>query len=318
MNKIPLMIILVALAAGCLGGGQVNSSSTRGLTINEFIATPQADVRAGEPVLFEAEVENIGGTTARNAVFEMFGVEGQWLDSTASPVDDTLSEDLGTLRPPDVSRNIPGQKKPYQKQLIAPNPGQGITHTYTVTGRVTYDYNTSGLIDMPALTEDTITQMQTRGEPIPNTVSVQNSAGPIQMVLETDAPIRVDSSDEGEDEQVWPMRIILTNVGDGFPVTEDDDEIRGGGKLSGTIALQGPGVEFDNCLGETGGTFIDIDSAEIALRIRRDNRAVIACSVNIDKSEWENRPLDSIKIVFNLFYTYYVQQPVNIVVTGRA
>jgi hypothetical protein len=132
------------------------------------------------------------------------------------------------------------------------------------------------------------------------------------------APIRVDNTNEEEDVTIWPVRIIIRNVGDGFPITaEDDERIRGaGGRITGTIDLLGP-AEFEDCLGDSGGKHIDLDSTDIALRIREDNSVPITCNVRIDKDEWNNRPIDSIKLDFQLFYRYYVGKTASVTVVGR-
>lgn len=318
MNKYLILAALV-LALGCVGTQTTTVDVNRGLTITDFTATP-SQVTIFEPVLFEVEVANIGGTTARNAQVDFFGVEEQWRDRNGNLVDSTRTKQLGTLKPPEPARGVPGASKFLQDELLPPGLPQGITSSVAVEARVTYDYNTSGFIDLPAISEDEFRRMQINKQGTTFPVTVVNSAGPIHMTMDQRfAPIRIDTTDLGETFQSWPMRIILQNVGDGFPITpEDDARIRGaGGKITGTIEIFGPGAEFENCLGQTSGTFINLDSTDIALRIRESNQAVLPCTIRVDKLIWGNRPQDTVKLIFNLNYRYYVAKTAHVNVIGR-
>ena len=317
MKKSLLVLVLAVLVAGCVGSQRINVDPNRGLTIISFNANPSS-VNAGESVLFDIEIENIGGTTASNAQIDLFGVENQWRDSFGNPIDSTLTKELRTLKPPEPTRGVPGQRRLEQYTLITPPVPQGVSPTFTIEARVTYDYNTSGFIDIPAVSEDEWRRKQILKETI-SPPTVVNSAGPIKMSMETRfSPIRIDTTSD-EDTEIWPLKIILQNVGDGFPITPEDSEtIRGaGGRITGTIQILGPGAEFSECLGETSGTLIDLDSTEVILKLRQDGSVPIACTISIDKGAWGDRPEDSVKLIFELFYRYYVSSAASIQVTGR-
>jgi len=310
------MVAFVIFIAGCVSNQPVSVDQNRGLTITSFEANP-TQVNDGELVLFEVEVANIGGTTARNAQIDFFGIEDQWRTSFGNPVDSTRTKLLRTLRPPEPARNVPGDTQLVQDELMPPDIPQGVTPTLTVEARVSYDYNTSGFIDIPALSEEEARRKEINKQPV-SAPTVVNSAGPIHMSMDTKfSPIRVDTT--GNDDTIWSLRITFTNVGDGFPITtEDDARFRGaGGKLSGTIQLLGPGAEFSDCLGVTSGTEINLDDADITLRIRQSKTASLACTIRIDRTEWGDRPEDSIKLIFNLFYRYYVSSRASVTVIGR-
>src|SRR3989344_677978 len=95
MKKAPLTVVLliasVILISGCVNQRAVNVGENRGVTINSFTASP-LQAYTGERVLFDLEIENIGGTTAKNVQADVFGVEGQWRDSLNNPVDSTLTK----------------------------------------------------------------------------------------------------------------------------------------------------------------------------------------------------------------------------------
>jgi hypothetical protein len=310
-------VLLVVLVAGCTGTG-ARQDPTRGVTITSFIAT-DSQVQTGEMVLFDLEVENIGGTTARNVQVDLFGVEGQWRDTFGNLIQDTQTRQLGTLKPPFPARNIPGDVKLVQWQLQTPAIPQGIAPNKQVEARVTYDYNTSGHVTVGAMSEDEFRRQQINSQTPTFTPEVVNSEGPLHLAVSEKftRPLIVDTTTSDPDA-VFPLNFQLTNVGDGFPITpEADGRIRGaGGKLSGTIEVFGPGVEFDDCLGQTSGTRVDLDNSEILVRLRDNNKVPIVCSIKIDKTRWANRPEDTIEFVFNIFYRYYVPQVVTVNVIG--
>ncbi|MCX6815565.1 MAG: hypothetical protein NT120_01805 [Candidatus Aenigmarchaeota archaeon] len=317
MKKLLLLILLVSviLVSGCVQQATPTSAS-RGLTIRSFDVNP-SQVQANEPVLIDVAVDNVGGTTATNAQLDFYGVQDQWRDSTGNTVTSTLTRALGTMTPPEPSRNVPGQTKLVQLELRPPELPQGITTALPLEARVTYDYKTSGFINMPAVSEDEYRRMQINKE-VADTATVVNSAGPLAMSMDTQyIPIRVDTT--STDDTVWPLKIILTNVGDGFPITQEDDvAIRGaGGKLQGTIQLLGP-AEFAECLGATSGKSVDLDNSDITLRLRSSGSVPIACSIKLDPSTFDtNHPKDTVKLIFDISYRYYVSSKASVMVTGR-
>ena len=91
-----------------------------------------------------------------------------------------------------------------------------------------------------------------------------------------------------------------------------------GGRLTGTIELFGPaGIEFDNCLGTIGGNSINLDTTQIPLQLRESGTVPIACTLKVNKAVWGDRPIDTIQLVFNIFYTYYTYARVNVQVVGQ-
>ncbi len=319
MNKYVLIAMLaVVFIAGCTGR-PARQDPLRGITINSFTAT-DSQVRSGEFVLFDLEIENIGGTTARNVQVDLFGVEGQWRDSFGNLIQDTQTRQLGTMRAPLPERNIPGDLKTKQWQLQTPKIPQGISPNLQVEARVTYDYNTSGHLAVGAMSEDEFRRKQINNQQPSFVVESVNSQGPLRLEVSDKftRPLIVDTTSD-ETFSIHPFRFDFINVGDGFPITpEDDGRIRGaGGKLSGTIEVFGPGVSFDDCLGVRSGNIINLDDSEITVRLRENNRVPIACSIKIDKGQWGNRPEDTVQFVFNIFYRYFVPQTVSVNVIGE-
>lgn len=319
MNKYVLLgLVLTIVIAGCIGQREVSVAPNRGITINTFVATP-SQVRSGELVLFDLEVENIGGTTARNVEVELLGVEDQWRNSFGNLLADTQRRDLRELDPPLLERDIPGDFRLTQWDLMTPNIPQGITPSIDVEARVTYDYNTSGFLMAKAISEDEFRRKQILGESIQQPFEIVNSPGPLHMNLAAvnQRAIIVDTT-SNDQFSIHPFRIEIANVGDGFPITEEETgSIRGaGGRLRGTIQLLGPGAEFEDCFGATSGRLLNIDDADITLRVRETGTAILPCTIRIDKDVWNNRPIDSVHFIFNIFYTYFVKETQTISVIG--
>lgn len=315
---IPILFIALIIVSGCIGGRQVKTDSNNGIQINTLSASP-LQVRTGEMVLIDLEIENVGGTTAQNVQVDLFGVEGQWRDSYGNLLTSTLTKQFGKLKPPYPDRKIPGDFKMAQWDIMTPNIPQGIPVSLPIEARVTYDYNTSGHLKVIAVSEDEYRRKQMNGESIAPP-EIINSAGPIKLSIPANyqVPIIVETTTE-ERYQTHPFKIEFQNVGSGFPITlEDDGRIRGaGGKLTGTIEIYGPGVEFDDCLGVSGGKIINLEDSIIPIRLLEPTGSVpVACSIKIDKTVWANRPEDSIQFIFNIFYRYYTKETVNVVVVG--
>lgn len=321
MKKTLILLLVIVLVSGCVDQRSVKVGENRGVTINSFTASP-LQVFTGERVLFDVEIENIGGTTARNVQADLFGVEGQWKDSLGNLIDSTMTK-FGqlTLKPPVPARNIPGDFRITQWELTTPDIPQGVTANLPIEARVTYDYNTSGHLGVKLVSQDEFRRKQLLGEQITNAFEIVNSNGPLKLSIPEryQTPIIIDTENPAQFE-TYPFRIQIDNVGDGFPITpEDDGRIRGlGGRLQGTIDIFGPGVEFEDCLGIRGGRHIDLDDADILVRLRQIGRGSlpIACNIKVDKTVWSNRAEDTLQFVFNIRYRYYVFETINIQVVG--
>jgi hypothetical protein len=318
MNKSVYLVALVILAAGCIGGQQATVDQNNGLVINSFTANP-SQLFDNDPggVLLEIEVENVGGTDAKNVLIDILGVEGQWRDSQNNILTDTLTKDIGTMKAPLPERNIPGKLINELFTIRPPDIGQGISPLIPIEARVTYDYSTSGFIDMLMMSEQKYQESLITKESIPAAVQIQNSAGPIHMTVppKYNVPILVDTT--SSDTQKQSLKIEFVNVGRGFPITEEDQTIGAGGRILGTIELFGPsGVEFSDCLNMGGGTAIDL--SDVDLRIRETNSVPIACEISVDPSILSTaRPTEHIKLIFNLEYRYFVSATQAVQVIGK-
>lgn len=316
-----LLAMLVVFAAGCTGNGPVTSSANEGIVINSFTTFPQiTEAFSGDTVLFDMEIENVGGTTAREVQVDIFGVENQWRDINGEYVSNSLAKEFGTLSPPKPERDVPGDFRLTQWELMTPPIPEGIVVPLTVSARVKYEYNTSGFLIIPAVSEAELQRMRINGEST-ETATSDNSNGPLKLVVPSDRTntIVVNTRDTN-DITDWPVRIEFQNVGNGFPITKEKtgyDPTNAGGRLRGTIQILGPGVSFGNCLGVTGGNVVNLDDTTITPRMRDTNTVPVGCTIQIDETVWGNRPKDSVTFIFNIFYTYYVDKDVKVDVVGQ-
>ena len=315
MKKILFLLVAVILVAGCIGQRPVRLDANRGVTINLFTASPTS-TKSGNPVLFELEIENVGGTTAKGVTAELFGVESQWrLASAGNAVvpDTRLEGPFARLRPPSLDKDLPGDFKIIQWELVTPEVPQGVAPEFPVTARVQYDYNTSGFLRILSISNEELKKREILNQPVGDPVEFLNSQGPIKISIgeRNRQPIVVDL-DDPEPYEYFPMRIEVTNVGDGFPITGNDF-----GRFTGTIELRGAGATFDTCLGQTGGTFIDLNDAEIPTKLRETKTVALQCDVKIDKAQWGTRGFDTVTLEFNIFYRYFVDQTVTVKVFGK-
>lgn len=316
MKKFVLLIVLLVLVAGCTSR-TAKTDPNRGVTINTFSVFP-GQTRSGNTVLFDLEIENIGGTTARNVRIDLLGVQDRWRNpSSKIPVTDTQQKGPFTLNPPSIDKNLPGDFRAVQWELMTPQISQGINPVLPVEARVTYDYNTSGYIDIFTLTRKELDIRQTTKQPVTNPVVEVNSPGPLKLLVPDRFkanPFIVDTEITDPSVEQQTLRVEFANVGDGFPITSGKT-----GNLTGTIRITGPGARFDTCFGKISadGKSVTLDSGEVPARIREDGRFLIACNVNITKSAWsDTQPSGWISLQFDLFYTYFVKKEASVQVVG--
>ncbi|MBI4896532.1 MAG: hypothetical protein HY832_03220 [Candidatus Aenigmarchaeota archaeon] len=323
MNKSYLFLIaFVVLIAGCTTTEPAKIDANNGITISGFVVTP-SETREGNLVLFDTEFQNTGGTTAKNVEVALLRVEEIWRDSFGHPVLGTPKQTVTTMKPPIPELNRAGTRSQKQWEFMTPSLPQGITTSFVVTNRISYDYNTSGYIAFTAMTEDEIQRREMHNEPQKIAPDVVNSAGPLHITVPEQGrqTLIIDNQDLSEQYESRSLSIQIENVGDGFPITPEPGVAGGvlgaGGKLSGTIDLFGAGAEFENCLGVTSGKTIRLDDAQITTRIRENGKVPIACGIKIDKRKWGNTAVGSVNLAFNIFYRYYVESEASIKVIGK-
>jgi len=311
-----LFLVLAAIAIIAISGCTQRSTTidaNNGLKINEFSADP-LEAESNDLVSFLLEVENVGGTTAKDVVANLYGVQNQWIDTNNNVVDSTLTKEIGTLKPPDITRNIPGDFKMVQWTLRAPRMPEGTNQILPITARITYIYNTTGSIVIKAFSDQQQKiEQNLKKWPPANPFVVTNTNAPIKIDVPTryQIPIIVDTTKP--DDQTEQLRIEFVNKGNGWPVTENVP-----GRMYGTIRLFGP-AEFSDCLGVTSGNEIGIDENNVDLvKLKSTGNVPVACEIKINKDQWGNNPEGIITMTFEMYYLYYLEQTAPVRVIGIA
>jgi hypothetical protein len=300
---VTITLFALVVASGCTGIGQERAAKVdpnNGIVINEFSVDPPRAVFGEDTVSVYLEVENVGGTTAKNVEVKLTGVGG-FDGYTAKTI-------IPELSPPDISIEppVPGILKAFVWELVPKNVGEGVSHIESIIGRVMYDYTTTAAVSIPVYSKAEYKRLQNLGQEIESTVTLSNTNAPVKIALSGEVPLV--ASEAGEEGSYI---IEFINVGDGIPSTNNED-----GQIAGKIKIMGP-AEFVDCLGQSG-TEITINPTgpiDEQIKIRRGESIKKACSIRLT-TDWADAPKDSIQMTFDLDYRYYVQKEVAVNVIG--
>ena len=297
-SKILLTLIIAFLALGCVQK-EVKTDPNDGLKISEFFID-RDDVESDDSFRIHALVENVGGTTARLVDFEVFGIT--WVR------DKVFLFTNKDLTPPDVFRNKAGGAAFGQKTFTAPQLPEGLTHTFSIIGRATYGYSTSGCVSIPVFSKAEFDRNKIKGEALP-TMTLTNSDAPIKIDISGSVPIIADSGE-------LFYKIHLNNVGSGVPITKDSTGKEITGLVTGEIKISG-GAEFAECLGFRGSTATLPADKTKGILLRRGESIDIPCSIRLNTAYWQNRVQGAILLLFDLKYGYFTEKEALLTVHGR-
>ena len=224
------------------------------------------------------------------------------------------------LRPAIPEKNIPAQFQTKQWTFYPPILPEGVKQTYKVTARVYYDYKTTGTINIPVYSSAEWERRQNSGKTA-DTILSSNSAGPIQLnIIKATSPIIVNEKRAGYEKPTFTLQ--FQNVGDGWPLVIDRLGQESTSLLLGTIKVDGPGVIFDDCLGQTGGNIIYVDPnlyPEVnILKLRSDGKLPFQCTLAIDRSVFASQPMATITLSFDFRYYYYTDATTDVTVIGES
>jgi len=259
-----MLVAAVAITAGCIGQGPTVVPEINGLVIkNMFIDPPADQIQSGEIVTVTADIENVGGATARNVVAELIGAswintqiaaqfpQGSIILANFDGLDEEGDGVRGTtLTPPDPRFATPGQLKQIQFRFPAPLFPEGQKATIDLKIRVKYDYETSALAHVKGYSRERYNSLYQQGKITPPTtasIPVQLS-GNVPIGISLIGPDKIIVYDDLYSES--PYQFTFKNVGTNLAITRDLATGREtDGLLLGTIWVQGPGVFFRRCLG---------------------------------------------------------------------
>jgi hypothetical protein len=297
-NEIILAILAISIViaiSGCITTTEVKVSSTDGIMITEFSADYDR-YSSKEPISVSIEIENVGGTTARNTIVEILGAT--WTNvNPCGPWD---------LKPPDLTVSPPlrGDVKACNR-IISPftQLPEGVEFPIQLIARTTYDYKSNGAIQVYVFSRDFYTYNIRENKPIPTSYNVSNSRGPIHIDLDARLPLIVSSP--GDE---IPVNIIFKNVGSGVPIIRSGSAGESIGRL--TVSLGIIGGNFKEC-GYLQGSGTTVTGT---IQLRKGETIRIPCTITIS-----NVPAtyNVISLTFESSYGYFTEQPLNIVVVGR-
>jgi len=290
-----LAISIVIAISGCVTT-EVKVSSTDGIMITEF-STDYDRYSSKEPISVSVEIENVGGTTARNTIVEILGAT--WTNvNPCGPWD---------LKPPDLTVSPPlrGDVKPCNR-IISPftQLPEGVEFPIQLIARTTYDYKSNGAIQVYVFSREFYTYSIRENKPIPTSYNVSNSRGPIHIDLDARLPLIVSSP--GDE---IPVNVIFKNVGSGVPIIRGTG---GTGESIGklTVSLSIIGGTFKEC-GYLQGSGTTVTGA---IQLRKGETIRIPCTIIISNVP---QTYNIVSLTFESSYGYFTEQPLNVVVVGR-
>jgi hypothetical protein len=195
-----ILLAAVVAASGCTQNNtSVETTQTTGVKIDRFSTFPN-NVFGGSQVQLQIGVKNTGGATAESVSMQVFNLPEVWQGSNEQV-------SFGTLRPPQPEDDIPAVPRERTVTLGAPEFDKQVQIPYDVMGRLSYEYETTGVSEIKLMGFERFRQTEgTRSE-----VSVDNTGGPIQLDIRTRTPIVFF----GNDDSASRLCVIVRNKGPG-------------------------------------------------------------------------------------------------------
>jgi len=216
-NKTALALIATTvIIAGCTDGGGEESTSTSGVQIGNFSATP-AQTFSGQSARITLTATNQGGVDASNAVAKLYQAPIGSSDSQWTLGSDPQLYDIGSIRAADPENEVPAQQRRVNWALTAPEIGSQPVD-YNFQTRLYYDYTGEATTQIELVQEDEFLQ----GDYSPSRPTTTNTGGPIQLEVNTRSPVRYfDSGDSNIDSDLC---VTVRNQGEGTPFTGSVDD----------------------------------------------------------------------------------------------
>lgn len=314
-KKYLVVMVLLVFSSGCIiGGGERRPTvdPNNGILITSFTAEP-LPAKSGDLVSFFADIENVGGTTATNIVVSLYGIQNVWKNRDGSVVGATPTVSYPDMKPPSLANNRAGDFKIASFYHMPSDLPEGVTTKFPVIARVTFDYHSTGTITIPAYSNTLYTAKKNKGEAIDIQPRVDNTHAPVQIRV-TRATVPLIIEETRQNDEIATFLLEFVDVGSGSPVT--DNTI---GRMGGTLAVNGPGVTFSDCLGVTSGNTIDVTGNRLDLvKLRSDRRVPFGCSIRIARNAWTATMSGNIIFNIDMSYKYFVEKTVEVPVIGGA
>jgi hypothetical protein len=215
-----LILVTAALTVtGCTDGGgssgDVSVAQEQGVAVTAFEPDPQ-NVLSGQTFFLRMELENKGASQARNVQAKILdpvfgpGPRSPSLESESQSVglgnDSRLFMDFGDLRAPDPETGTDPLPRTKTANIKAPTGIQtGIEFPIDLVARIYYEYTTTANTQITLMSSQRFRSEQ----PERQSVSVDNSGGPVQLSINEQTPVRVNSG------STRSICVVVENKGSG-------------------------------------------------------------------------------------------------------
>lgn len=303
------LLLAVIFISGCIGGQTAKVDINNGVVIDKFTADPK-DVFDFQTVTFTADLSNVGGTTADDVTLRLLGVENAWRQQGGSGTVSEVTKGPFQLKPPNLKDNIPGGSRFFDITLTAPDLNEGDKATFPVKARAEFSYSTTGSIIVKILSVNQNRILSDKGQTILDAVKESNSEGPVKFkFVRGSTPLVIDPDESATIER--DFRFEISNVGAGYPITDNTVGKVGGSSRGSRIRLQAPsGITLKSCDGTTG------TSESFSANLRSDGKAPISCTVSINTADWRTKSEGSLIFNVELNYKYFVDSEVSVNIQG--
>lgn len=314
MKKIlPLAILVMSVVAisGCTN--QTNNVVGNGLEITSF-GSDQTTVVGSRTVRISMDVENLGDLIVDQAASMAYltgsnvvtgsSDETAWSSATENDV-----KGLGkSLKPADVAREIPADKKTITWSLTSPTLPRGQTRTDTFIGRVYYDYQTILRGTVWAYPEAEADAARSKGEGLSSS-SFTTTKGPLSISASV-APDPVLASDS---DLTFTVYFTLSNVGKGTAF--EKGSVSYDGTDLGIDYNQLNVIEFGkDDIVVTGASITSCDNDADQTVELVNGQATLACEMSLDSMP---PTMKGYALTATVSYGYYQEQTTSIEVSGK-
>jgi hypothetical protein len=303
----PAMLVLglVLVASGCTNteGGDstdVSVEQDAGVTIQSF-ETQRSEVREGDGIRPRMVVKNEGGRAAQNAKALLYNYPSVWSSDDGT----NAVLDFGDIRAPDPDRNRPSPPARDDATIqVNSDYRQGQNVPVDVKAVLVYDYDTIA---------DTSVVVAPRNlaPDVDSSPDVDNTAGPVQMDVVSEAVISVPENETQASTQVC---LEVKNVGGGTPLLS---KVYESGIRSVPLSNINEDVNAMKVTAEINSDIVDV-SGENPKTIRLfDGTATTRCwDLQADVDQNINRQTTE-RVSFVAEYAYRDKDSIGLSITGR-
>jgi hypothetical protein len=223
-TKILICLLAVTAIAGCSipgipgisGGPGTIIGGGRGLEITSFTAEPST-LYNGSTIRVTMDVENLGGTTTLNSTSFAFltgsninvagGDNRYWHRLSGDTTSTECIRFDRNMKPTDIVKGTPGDKKTIKWSLRAPDISKGQTRTDSFIGRVYTDYETSVNGNIWVYNETEYDASKASGRSL-NKATFTSTSGPVSAEVSTSPdPVILYGSD-----RTFSLTIKISNL----------------------------------------------------------------------------------------------------------